>query len=214
VRTSHPPPLARLLLKWLARENGALVGDLEEEYRKGRSGLWYWRQALIALALTGWRQLSADKLLVARAVGCGWIVLLAFFYFVGDPLSGSWFSDRVVDAAVTLFGQQRGFAGRYLTSTIAGFLVTGAVTGRVLRTEAAGALIAFGCSVLLALTIIALVVQTYPHPVRVPHVLFYVIWTGLPFVWWSGFVIVPALILTGGAVGAMVNGGDRARHTA
>ena len=42
----QPPALARWLVKQAARGNEALVGDLLEEYRRGRSAVWYWRQAL------------------------------------------------------------------------------------------------------------------------------------------------------------------------
>ena len=42
----QPPAFATWLLKRAARGNEALVGDLLEEYRQGRSAVWYWRQVL------------------------------------------------------------------------------------------------------------------------------------------------------------------------
>ncbi len=40
-----PPRLAAALIKLTAGPNDALVGDLEEQFRSGRSRRWYWSQA-------------------------------------------------------------------------------------------------------------------------------------------------------------------------
>lgn len=47
----QPPAVATWLLQCAARGNEALVGDLLEEYRHGRSAAWYWRQVLTAVAV-------------------------------------------------------------------------------------------------------------------------------------------------------------------
>ena len=47
----QPPALATWLLKRAARGNEALVGDLLEEYRRGRSAVWYWRQVLTTVVV-------------------------------------------------------------------------------------------------------------------------------------------------------------------
>ena len=49
MRSQHPPHLAQLLLNRLA-PNEPLAGDLQEEYRSGRSTVWYWRQVIAAIA--------------------------------------------------------------------------------------------------------------------------------------------------------------------
>lgn len=48
----QPPRLATWLLDHLGDRyrRDALVGDLTEEYRRGRSGGWYWQQTLWAVA--------------------------------------------------------------------------------------------------------------------------------------------------------------------
>jgi hypothetical protein len=45
----QPPRLAELLVK-LVSENEHLVGDLQEEFRAGRSRAWYWRQTAAVLS--------------------------------------------------------------------------------------------------------------------------------------------------------------------
>jgi hypothetical protein len=71
---TRPPALATWLLKYAARGNDALVGDLFEEHRRRGSDIWYWRQVLTAVVLN----LSREALLVLGVV--------ALF------LIGSWFS--------------------------------------------------------------------------------------------------------------------------
>jgi hypothetical protein len=55
-----PPALAVWMLSRLLRggTSDALIGDLREEYVRGRSRAWYWRQALCAAA-AGWRERPA-----------------------------------------------------------------------------------------------------------------------------------------------------------
>lgn len=55
--------------------NDALQGDLVEEYGRGRSRAWYWRQVLIAIAVGFSANVVAHKLLALRAVTTGWAVL-------------------------------------------------------------------------------------------------------------------------------------------
>ncbi len=71
-----PPRLATWLLLSLGsgRFAEALAGDLSEEYQRGRSGYWYWRQVAVALfwartrflRLTAWS--IADRLVAAFAL--------------------------------------------------------------------------------------------------------------------------------------------------
>ena len=49
---SRPPSAAAWLLEHLGGENEALAGDLLEEFRRGRSAAWYWRQVLVAIVVS------------------------------------------------------------------------------------------------------------------------------------------------------------------
>jgi len=51
MKSSQPPRIAAWLLKhlWTEPYSDALAGDLSEEYRRGRSAFWYWKQVLIAI---------------------------------------------------------------------------------------------------------------------------------------------------------------------
>ncbi len=52
-----PPSFATWLLDHFGDRyrRESLVGDLAEEYQRGRSSAWYWRQVLCALAASGRR---------------------------------------------------------------------------------------------------------------------------------------------------------------
>jgi len=53
MKRNNPPAVATWILEHLcpAGRNDALAGDLLEEFRQGRSSLWYWRQVLAAIAV-------------------------------------------------------------------------------------------------------------------------------------------------------------------
>lgn len=52
-KDSNPPRLAIWLLRRALPGNDALTGDLIEQFYEGRTSVWFWRQALIALAMRG-----------------------------------------------------------------------------------------------------------------------------------------------------------------
>jgi len=59
--TRRPPKLATLLLCFApGHDNQALLGDLLEEFRNGRSRSWFWRQTLFILALRFGREASVS----------------------------------------------------------------------------------------------------------------------------------------------------------
>jgi hypothetical protein len=50
VSAAQPPRFATFLMERIAGCGPILVGDLQEEYRAGRSQWWYWREALHVVA--------------------------------------------------------------------------------------------------------------------------------------------------------------------
>jgi hypothetical protein len=82
-----PPFLATLILERLSADDEALVGDLLEEYRRGRSRAWYWSQALAGVALRSSTHLVKEPLTALAAISAGWAVLLTFFVTVGNSVA-------------------------------------------------------------------------------------------------------------------------------
>jgi len=72
----QPPTIARWLLNHFgcSPNNETIIGDLDERYRQGRSYLWYWRQALVAIVTSFFNEVGTHKLLTLRAIATGWVV--------------------------------------------------------------------------------------------------------------------------------------------
>ena len=81
------PAVARWLLSSFgcSPKNDAILGDLDEQFQNGRSGGWYWRQALTAIVTGLWHEITAHKLLAIRAVVLAW-GLLAVAAIVFKPV--------------------------------------------------------------------------------------------------------------------------------
>jgi hypothetical protein len=75
------PRLASIVLDLLAPGNEALLGDLEEEYSRGRSTAWYWRQVLTAVALQGPLAVRARGLVAAENFVTGIITLVMIGFY-------------------------------------------------------------------------------------------------------------------------------------
>jgi hypothetical protein len=74
MNASTPPRLATALLERLGPRDEALIGDLVEEYRSGRSSAWYWGQVLTAIVIGTASEVRAHKLVAVRVFAIGWIV--------------------------------------------------------------------------------------------------------------------------------------------
>jgi hypothetical protein len=74
----QPPPSAGQLLKRLVptQDHDALLGDLNEEFQRGRSVVWYWAQILAAIVVGSWKDVRTHPLVVARAAVTGIICQL------------------------------------------------------------------------------------------------------------------------------------------
>jgi uncharacterized membrane-anchored protein YitT (DUF2179 family) len=66
------------MIKWLLRDNPALLGDLTEERANGRSRAWYFRQILVAIARSMISDVRMHPVLLARAVLAAVLTYVAF----------------------------------------------------------------------------------------------------------------------------------------
>jgi hypothetical protein len=76
--TRDVPRFAEWLLNsFTSNEN--MAGDIAERYRQGRSRLWYWRQVLMAIPRSLWREarMGGDFAIRALVTGWGLVMLLA-----------------------------------------------------------------------------------------------------------------------------------------
>lgn len=106
--TDQQPPrvatwLAHRLVLGPRRES--LLGDLIEQYRQGRSGHWYWRQVLIAIAVGTAHDLAAHKWLALRALTIGWTLyyLSSFPVTWAGGMAETWVSHRLIACESTSF---------------------------------------------------------------------------------------------------------------
>jgi hypothetical protein len=71
MKSPTPPPLATWLLQRFGAKE-ALVGDLVEQYQRGRSGVWYWRQVVIAIVAGIVAEVRYHPWFTVRAMLLGW----------------------------------------------------------------------------------------------------------------------------------------------
>jgi hypothetical protein len=97
---ASPPVLA----SWLLEHSGAdaaIAGDIIEEYAKGRTPAWFWKQAIVASVRIAFRQ----RISVAR-VGSTVLVICGGLFAIMSPLLGFRFeaSEFFLGAFVVLGG--------------------------------------------------------------------------------------------------------------
>ncbi len=95
MRSSQPPPVATWVLKHFGSRNEALTGDLVEEYRQGRSTVWYWRQVLMVVVVGCGNEIRTHKLASVRAIITGWAALILSGFLINLAL-GKLYSKALV----------------------------------------------------------------------------------------------------------------------
>lgn len=82
----YPPRLASALMRWMGPRDDALVGDLLEAYRGGRSDWWYWRQVVAAIIIGVVTAVRSQKVLAIRAIVLGWCFGLLYVNYIGSSV--------------------------------------------------------------------------------------------------------------------------------
>jgi hypothetical protein len=79
----RPPVVATWVLTHLSAryQRDALIGDLHEEYLRGRSDGWYWRQTLLGLLCAAGGVLSRNRILFLW-----WAILVAVTVVAQNPV--------------------------------------------------------------------------------------------------------------------------------
>ena len=79
--THRPPRLARWLLNHFgcSPNNEALIGDLDEQYRKRHSRRWYWKQVLVTVVVSLRNEVRNPQRLDFPAIFAAWIVFGTVF---------------------------------------------------------------------------------------------------------------------------------------
>jgi hypothetical protein len=198
-----PPRLATFLLHRLGEGNDALAGDLDEEYRAGRSRSWYWRQVCAAIVLGTLRMAGVAPLRTMAGVASGWLTLLLFFLAMGDAtadaVSGWLFQWERVHAYATQIWWPFQIVG--VAVSYVGFALAGIAVARTQGSHAGPVLMAYTVSIFLGLLSAAAVVaylSWHYGSIRAPHALFYVVSVALPYQWRSGLLLAPAVTLLAG----------------
>ena len=100
MRDRQPPQVATWLAQRLVSgpRRESLLGDLIEQYREGRSGIWYWRQVLIAILVGTMHDLAAHQMLAVRALAIGWALYYLFSFPVtwAGGVAENWVSHQVI----------------------------------------------------------------------------------------------------------------------
>jgi hypothetical protein len=86
------------MIKWLMRNNPALLGDIVEERASGRSRAWYWRQIVVAVARSIGSSVRHHPVLMLRALAAALVsytlvaaaIAVAEGYVYGRYLGWMW----------------------------------------------------------------------------------------------------------------------------
>jgi hypothetical protein len=217
------PRIATALLDRLAPDQEAMVGDLLEAYHSGRSRAWYWRQVIIAVALSTARDGRDAPRVFVLAPALGWIVVAGILVVAGRLLThgavGEWLLDRVIAArweaiaaGTDTFALAWTMHGRSLPAGALAFLIGGWVVARRYPAQPAASLLAFVTTAIAVLALSTTIIAGFGGPAAVPYTLRLVLAMKASFLGVAGMLLAPLLILIGGMLGISLGGRSRRAH--
>jgi len=179
LNTRQPPRIATRLLTQLVclERRDALVGDLIEQYRNGRSGFWYWRQALTALAVTAWSEMRRSPAMAIRVIVFGYVLSEFLMYSAG----------ALIMHFIPNTGLMFALLSAFLCAVVAGWIIE--------RTHSPSLLIIFVASIWVVSVILFGVYAWLPFMDRMPTAI-------LVFYVTLDFLVVPVGVLIGGLCGS------------
>lgn len=177
--TRSPPRLATWLLEGLGTGTRVeeLIGDLTEQFTQGRSRLWYWRQALAALALDIGRMLRTQAPSFVAAVFAGYA--LTQLWLLGNSLAfGPLY--KTLDAGLhplswEMLSRFLGLRAAQLSLIVLTF-ISGWIVTRIHRVHQRAVVLVFVCAMLaqrlprLADLIVAVADGSRPLPALIPQI--------------------------------------------
>lgn len=149
MRSSHPPIVATWLLEHLgsAMENEALIGDLVEDYGRGRSNAWYWRQALAAIVVSSYGEVRTNGLIAIKAIVTGWAAQFVLQFVVAGLLSRFHLWIPLYHKLPQLYGYGIAASLSWLILWAPIWIGSGWLVGGLYRSRLAGMVLVFSTSV-------------------------------------------------------------------
>jgi hypothetical protein len=136
MNTAQRPRLASWLLRRLAcgQKRESLIGDLDEQFARGRSSFWYWRQVLSAILAGIAADLREHPRLAVRSVILTWAVVLTWVESTWQLylwVSENWVNAWTNGGSGVLFEFWHPFGGGLCLIWCVGSALGGRVVGRL-----------------------------------------------------------------------------------
>jgi hypothetical protein len=150
MKSSHPPAVATWMLEHLrsGKPNEYLVGDLIEEYERGRSKGWYRKQVLSAIVMSFWKEIYSHAWLAAKATATGWIIQFLFQFIAWGLVSRFHIRTPLLHKLPTFFGYGVAASLTWLILWSPIWIGSGWYVGRLYRPHLTCMVLMFSVSVL------------------------------------------------------------------
>ena len=151
MRSSHPPVVATWLLERLRsdQENESLIGDLMEDYGRGRSNAWYWRQVLAAIVVSSCDEVLAHVVIAIKAMVTGWAAQFMLQYVAWGLLNRFHLWLPLHDKLYLFFGYGFATSVTWLILWTPIWIGSGWLVGGLYRSRWASMVLVFSTSVLV-----------------------------------------------------------------